>query len=88
MARGMSTPDQSFSMLLIAKAQYRVLRSDSLLPGTVEKLLQIYQCMFEQGRGFIDLPSSLWLARRKSTSFNRSNLEKSSRRIASESKAV
>lgn len=37
-ARGTFTPDQSFSMLLIAKAQYKVRKSDSLLPGTVEKL--------------------------------------------------
>jgi hypothetical protein len=31
-------PLQSLSMLLIAKAQYRVRRSDSPLPGVVEKL--------------------------------------------------
>lgn len=31
-------PLQSLSMLLIAKAQYRVRRSDSPLPGMVEKL--------------------------------------------------
>jgi len=37
-ARSMSMPDQSLSILLIAKAQYRVLESDSMLPGTVEKL--------------------------------------------------
>lgn len=37
-ARGIFIPDQSSSMLLIAKAQYKVRRSDSLLPGTVEKL--------------------------------------------------
>ena len=31
-------PLQSLSMLLMAKAQYRVRRSDSPLPGVVEKL--------------------------------------------------
>jgi hypothetical protein len=29
-------------MLLIAKAQYKVRKSDSLLPGTVEKLAEIF----------------------------------------------
>lgn len=36
--RAMSTPDQSFSILLVANAQYSVRKSVSLLPGTVEKL--------------------------------------------------
>jgi hypothetical protein len=37
-ARLTFTPDQLFSMLLMAKAQYEVRRSESLLPGVVEKL--------------------------------------------------
>jgi hypothetical protein len=41
-ARGTSTPDQSLSMLLMAKAQYKVRKSFSLLPGTVEKLAEIF----------------------------------------------
>lgn len=37
-ARSTSTPDQSFSMLLMAKAQYTVRRSDSVPCGVVRKL--------------------------------------------------
>ena len=36
-ARGTFTPNQSLSILLVAKAQYKVSKSESLLPGTVEK---------------------------------------------------
>ena len=49
-ARGILTPDQSSSMLLIAKAQYKVRKSDSLLPGTVEKLyIYINKRMISKG---------------------------------------
>ena len=48
-ARGTFTPDQSSSILLIAKAQYKVRRSDSLLPGTVEKLKK--KRMIRRGSG-------------------------------------
>lgn len=36
--RSTSTPDQSFSMLLMANAQYTVRRSESVFPGAAEKL--------------------------------------------------
>ena len=40
-ARSKSIADQSSSMQLIANAQYKVRRSDSLLPGTIEKLMKV-----------------------------------------------
>jgi hypothetical protein len=45
-APAISTPDQSLSISLIAKAQYSVRRSDSTLPGTVEKLWMASGCRY------------------------------------------
>lgn len=90
-ARGIFTADQSFNMLLIAKAQYNVRKSDSLLPGTVEKLKEERQDklkLYYYERCLTDLPSSLWQALKKARRPGRSNFVKSSRRIARESRAV
>jgi hypothetical protein len=68
-ARGTLTPDQSSSILLIAKAQYKVRRSDSLLPGTVEKLEKRTMMRGggleeEEKTLIVHLPSSRWQLRK------------------------
>lgn len=92
-ARGTFTPDQSLSILLIAKAQYKVRKSDSLLPGTVEKLGNIKKAIMREGGkqkndSVIYLPSSRWQVSRNLIIPDLSSFEKSSRKIARARKAV
>lgn len=88
MARPTSIPDQSSSMLLIAKAQYESLRSESAENGIVEKLHEEFRFKHSSKAEAAHLPSAFWQARKNFNKPGRSSRLKSSRRMASERRAV